>query len=192
MNPKMQAAKVGLSERLEANDLTRGMYVKTRGDHLVMGRTERFAPDLEPEDIVQEIFLKVYQNINDFKHLPGACFSTWLFTIARHHCVDLMRRKKKYAYRKEFKDKAMNDLPDKRLANPQQASLQNENAARISMAVEELFEPFRSALVLRYYEEMGYNEIAQILHCNEGTAKSRVARAKQMLIKFLNGTGQIR
>ncbi len=148
--------------------------------------------DLEPEDIVQEIFLKVYQSINDFKHLPGACFSTWLFTIARHHCIDLMRRKKKDAYKKEFKDKAMNDLPDKRLANPQQTTLQKENAARISMAVEELFEPFRSALVLRYYEEMGYNEIAQVLHCNEGTAKSRVARAKQMLIKFLNGTGQIR
>jgi hypothetical protein len=50
MNPKMQAAKVGLSERLEASDLTRGMYVKTRGDHLVMGRTERFAPELDPED----------------------------------------------------------------------------------------------------------------------------------------------
>ena len=50
MNPKMQAAKVGLSERLEANDLTRGMYVKTRGDHLIMGRTERLAPDRDPED----------------------------------------------------------------------------------------------------------------------------------------------
>jgi len=50
MNPKMQAAQVGLSRRLEAHDLTRGMYAKTRGDNLVMGRTERFAPDLEPED----------------------------------------------------------------------------------------------------------------------------------------------
>jgi hypothetical protein len=50
MNTKMQAAKVGLSELLEADEATRGMYVKTRGDHLVMGRTERFAPDLDPED----------------------------------------------------------------------------------------------------------------------------------------------
>ena len=50
MNSKMQAAKVGLSERLDGNDLTRGMYVKTRGDHLVMGRTERFAPDMDPQD----------------------------------------------------------------------------------------------------------------------------------------------
>ncbi len=50
MKPKMQVAQIGLSRRLEAHDLTKGMYVRTRGDNLVMGRTERFAPDLEPED----------------------------------------------------------------------------------------------------------------------------------------------
>jgi len=50
MNPKMEAAQAGLRRRLEAHDLTKGMYVKTRGDNLVMGRTERFAADLEPED----------------------------------------------------------------------------------------------------------------------------------------------
>ena len=50
MNPKMQAAQVGLSQRLEAHDLSKGMYVRTRGDNLIMGRTERFAPDREPED----------------------------------------------------------------------------------------------------------------------------------------------
>jgi len=148
--------------------------------------------DLAPEDIVQEIFLKVYQNIHNFKQLPEACFSTWLFTIARNHYIDLMRKKKKDAHRKELENKAMTDLPDRKLADAQQIMLQNENAKRISMAVEELFEPFRTALILRYYEDMGYAEIAQILHCNEGTAKSRVARAKQMLIGLLKGTGQIR
>ena len=50
MNPRMQAAQIDLSQRLEAHDLSRGMYVRTRGDNLIMGRTERFAPDLEPED----------------------------------------------------------------------------------------------------------------------------------------------
>ncbi len=50
MNPKMQAAQSGLSQRLETHDLTKGMYVRTRGDNLIMGRTERLAPDLEPED----------------------------------------------------------------------------------------------------------------------------------------------
>jgi RNA polymerase sigma-70 factor (ECF subfamily) len=148
--------------------------------------------DLDTEDIVQEIFLKVYQNIHGFKQLPGACFSTWLFTIARNHCIDLMRKKKKDAHRRELEDNAVTDLSDPKPADPQQTILQTENARRVSRAVEEVVEPFRSALILRYYEDMGYAEIAQILHCNEGTAKSRVARAKQMLIKLLDGTGRIR
>ena len=50
MNPKMQMAQDGLSRRLEEHDLTRGMYVRTHGDNLIIGRTERIVPDLEPED----------------------------------------------------------------------------------------------------------------------------------------------
>ena len=145
----------------------------------------------EPEDIVQEIFLKVYQNIHSFKQLSGACFSTWLFTIARNHCIDLIRKKKTDGHSKGLGDKGMIDLAEPQLANPQKTASQNEVAERVAIAVAELSEPFRSALVLRYYEDMSYARIAQILQCNEGTAKSRVARAKQALIKTLNEIRQI-
>ena len=145
----------------------------------------------EPEDVVQEIFLKVYQNIHGFKQLPGACFSTWLFTIVRNHCIDLMRKKKTDGHSKGLEDKAMTDLADQQVANPHKATSQNEIAERVAIAVAELSEPFRSALVLRYYEDMSYAKIAQILQCNEGTAKSRVARAKQALIKILDEIRQI-
>ncbi len=145
----------------------------------------------EPEDIVQEIFLKVYQNIHNFKELPGACFSTWLFTIARNHCIDLIRKKKTDGHRKGLEDKGMIDLAESKLANPQKTALQNEAAERVAIAVAELSEPLRSAFILRYYEDMSYAEIAQILQCNEGTVKSRVARAKQMLSNLLNEIRQI-
>jgi len=147
--------------------------------------------DREPEDIVQEIFLKVYQNIHNFKQLSGACFSTWLFTIARNHCIDLIRKKKTDDYSKGAEDKGMIDLADQQVANPQKAASQNEAAERVAFAVAELSEPLRSALILRYYEDMSYAKIAQILQCNEGTAKSRVARAKRMLIKLLDKIRQI-
>ncbi|MHC4456065.1 MAG: RNA polymerase sigma factor [Planctomycetota bacterium] len=139
----------------------------------------------EPEDIAQEIFLKVYQNIHNFKQLSGACFSTWLFAIARNHCIDLIRKKKRNGHSKGLEAKAMTELADQKLANPQQATLQNEIAGRVVIAVAELSEPIRSAFILRYYGDMSYAKIAQILKCNEGTVKSRVARAKQMLSKLL-------
>lgn len=104
--------------------------------------------DQEPEDILQEIFLKVYKNIRDFKQLPGACFSTWLFTIARNHCIDLMRKKKTDSHSKELEDKTMTDIVDHKLNNPQKTTLQNEAAERLSVAMAELSEPFRSMFFL--------------------------------------------
>lgn len=145
--------------------------------------------DREPEDIVQEIFLKVYQNIHDFKQVSGASFSTWLFTIARNHCIDVMRKTKTCGRPKGLEAEAMTDLADRKLVNPQKATSQNEAAECVALAVAQLSEPFRSALILRYYEDMSYARIAQILQCNEGTARSRVARAKQMLTKLV---GKIR
>ena len=142
--------------------------------------------DQEPEDIVQQIFLKVYQNIHNFEQLPGACFSTWLFTIARNHCIDLIRKKKTDSHSKGAEDKGMIDLANHQLANPRKAASQSEIEECVSSAVAELSEPFRSALILRYYEDISYAQIAKILQCNEGTAKSRVARAKQMLTKLLD------
>ncbi len=142
--------------------------------------------DREPEDIVQEIFLKVYQNIHSFKQLPSACFSAWLFTIARNHCIDLIRRKKTDGHSKQSEGKAMADLAVQRLPNPHKAAWQKEVTERVADAVAELSEPMRSAFILRYYEDMSYADIAEILQCNQGTAKSRVARAKQMLTKLLD------
>ncbi len=149
------------------------------------------ASDLEPEDITQDIFLKVYKNMNNFKQLQGACFSTWLFTIARNHCIGLMRKNKNDKRSKALEDKAMSDLNDRQYTNPQKTASQKELAANVATAVTTLPEQFRSALILRYYEDMSYAQIAQILQCNEGTAKSRVARAKQMLTKLLDKIRQI-
>ena len=144
------------------------------------------APDLEPEDITQDIFLKVYKNMNNFKQLQGACFSAWLFTIARNHCIGLMRKNKNDKRNKALEDKAMSYLNDRQYANPQKTASEKELAANVATAVTTLPEQFRSALILRYYQDMSYSGIAQTMQCNEGTAKSRVARAKQMLSKLLD------
>ena len=142
--------------------------------------------DLEPEDITQDIFLKVYKNMNNFKQLQGACFSTWLFTIARNHCIGLMRKNKNDKRSKALEDNAMTYLTDRQSANPHKTVSEKEVAANVATAVTTLPEQFRGALILRYYQDMSYSRIAQIMQCNEGTAKSRVARAKQMLSKLLD------
>ncbi len=138
----------------------------------------------EPDDIVQEILLKVYENIGRFQAIPGSSFTTWLFTIARNHCISLTRRARVPAGRLSL-DAAGDWLVDDRCQEPPEATAGRETAEQVAQAVALLAEPSRSALVLRYYENMTYAQIAQVLGCEEGTARSRVARAKQALAELL-------
>ena len=85
----------------------------------------------------------------------------------------------------------MIDLEDRQSANPQKAASRKEVAGHVARAVAELSEPIRSAFILRYYEDMSYSDIAQVLQCNEGTVRSRVSRAKQTLSKLLDAIDQV-
>lgn len=138
-------------------------------------------PAREPEDVVQEIFLKVYQSIQGFRSKQRASFSTWLFAIARNHCVSLMRRKQLEDKIIDIDHRKSARMTDQGSLNPRQAVSRKEEARHVAQAIERLSEKMRTALVLRYYHDMPCAEIAQILQCDEGTVRSRLARARQYL-----------
>jgi RNA polymerase sigma-70 factor (ECF subfamily) len=144
---------------------------------------------LGPEDVVQEVFLKAYQHIKGFQSRENSSFSTWLFTIARNHCVSLVRRRQVQGSRVEDSEAALEGaLGDPQGGNPLDPAervLRQEAADHTAMAVGLLPEPLRSALVLRYYQDLDYASIAEILDCDEGTARTRVARAKKALLELL-------
>jgi RNA polymerase sigma-70 factor (ECF subfamily) len=148
---------------------------------------------LSPEDVVQEVFLKAYEHINHFRRRENSSFSTWLFTIARNHCVSLVRRRQVEGRRRRpMEEEAFGtEMPDPHRPEPAEALSQREAAAATAQAVGALPEPLRSALVLRYYHDMDYAAIAQVLDCDEGTARTRVARAKKTLASLLQGEGTV-
>ena len=144
---------------------------------------------LEPEDVVQEIFLKTYQAIHRFQWRANGSFSTWLFSIARNHCISLIRRRHVEGRRRDADQGDVADVADQRQLGPAEAASQTEAAAHAADAVASLPEPMRSAFVLRYYQDMAYAGIAEVLDCDEGTARTRVARAKKALARYLQGEG---
>jgi RNA polymerase sigma-70 factor, ECF subfamily len=144
---------------------------------------------LGPEDVVQEVFLKAYQHIQDFQSRENSSFSTWLFTIARNHCVSLVRRRQVQGCRIQDSESALDctisDPHGLHPPDPAERILRQEAVDRTAAAVGSLPEPLRSALVLRYYQDLDYASIAEILDCDEGTARTRVARAKKALLGLL-------
>lgn len=141
-------------------------------------------------DIVQEIFIKVWKNIERFNPLK-ASFRTWIFTIAKNSITDFLRKKKSLLFSEmdegggenadSFSEKipAEDPLPDQILQKLEDGKLLNE-------ILEKLHPNYREVLALHYQEEMTFEEIGGILNKSPNTVKSRHRRAILELRKMLD------
>ena len=149
-------------------------------------------PAREPEDVVQEILVKVYQSIQQYQSRDDCTFSTWLFSIARNHCLSLMRRMKLEL--RVLRPLEKTDVSEffGHESGPAEEVSRKEIKAQVAAAVAALPEAMRSAFILRYYEDMPYEGIARVLDCNVGTVRSRLARARKAIQEFFEETGEKR
>ena len=141
----------------------------------------------EVEDLVQEVFLKAYCNIHAFDLARGTKFSTWLYTIARNHCLSVQRKKTVDLERLDTDISEMKTLADRESYSPRDEVLEKERSQKVADAIALLPEEQKSALLMQYYEGLTYQEIAIIMSCSSGTVKSRLARARDKLYQYLKG-----
>jgi len=164
---------------------------------LVGGQTQS-----EIEDLAQDLFLKVYRALPRFDYGRGVKFSTWLFTAVKNVCYDYLRKKRLpteplepsfsgSASRKKDKDKEAagprSDVPaEMHAVQPGHELLSSELGRKIGDAVQRLPPDQRTAFVLREYQALSYEEIAEITESSIGTVKSRLFRAKESLRTILS------
>jgi RNA polymerase sigma-70 factor, ECF subfamily len=123
------------------------------------------------KDAFQETFIKVYEHRREFK---GENFAAWLFTIARHTCLNMIRSRKEYdTFDEEFHSTQKEPVTDVGMKE------------HIEKQIAKLPVALREALILREYEDCSYNEIAGILGIELSLAKVRVHRARLILRKLL-------
>ncbi|MCH6268861.1 RNA polymerase sigma factor SigW [Neobacillus citreus] len=137
----------------------------------------------EAEDAAQEAFIRAYVNIKSFNQ--DLKFSTWLFRIATNLCIDRMRKKKPDHYLDAdvvgtegltmySQIPSNTELPEKELESMElQETVQKE--------ILKLPEKYRSAIVLKYMEDLSLNEISEILDLPVGTVKTRIHRGREAL-----------
>lgn len=134
----------------------------------------------EAEDISQEVFLRVHQYRS--RYTPSGKFSTWIFSIAHHLFIDSIR-KKRWLISWPRKEDDPDELVD--FASPTHSAAEiSENqdlTAKVKSCIQGL--PFlqKEALILREYEQMGYDEIGAILNKSLGTVKTLIHRARENL-----------
>ncbi len=135
----------------------------------------------EAEDAAQETFLRAYTKLKSYQ--SSRKFSSWLFSIASHHCIDKLRRRKHQTV-------SWDDLPPwqgvaAKEPEPEAAALAGEARDAVHVMLDSLAPDYRAAVILRYWHEMSYDEIAEMLDTSVSAIKSRLFRAKQMMGKMI-------
>jgi RNA polymerase sigma-70 factor (ECF subfamily) len=144
----------------------------------------------EAEDLAQEVFLRVYRGRK--KYRPRAKFSTWLFTIANHLALNVLRsRQRKPVVPLNLRDSGpLGPRPAEQLVQdngpqPYQRLQQQELAAVVQKALDTLNERQRIAVVLNKFEDMNYAEIAEVMGLSTKAVKSLLSRARENLREVL-------
>jgi RNA polymerase sigma-70 factor (ECF subfamily) len=133
----------------------------------------------DARDCTQETFLKVYKNAKEFR--GQSALSTWIYRIAVNQCLGSLRKKPK-APVASLDDENCKELPDS--APPPWVSAERKaEEQEIREIMEALTPDYKAVLVLRYYQELSYEEMMQVLGWNLAVVKVKLHRARQAFAK---------
>jgi RNA polymerase sigma-70 factor (ECF subfamily) len=138
-------------------------------------------------DLSQEAFIRAYRNINHVK--PGRRFFPWFYQILKNLCVSHLRRRR---YRRASSLDA-DGCPDVAATadcfSPEAVARRNEIKDKVWQAIGKLDDKHREVIILRHFQNMSYEQIAEALFCNKGTVTSRLYYARKKLEELL-GAGK--
>jgi len=135
--------------------------------------------DEEVEDLVQEVFIKGYENIQSFDGTKK--FSSWLYRIAHNLCIDYFRKKRPTT---SLIDDA-EELLESGEKLVEEMAIEKERKESLMRAVEKLELKYKEVVLLYYFEEKSYDEISDILRINTSNVGVLLLRAREKLKKIL-------
>jgi RNA polymerase sigma-70 factor, ECF subfamily len=132
----------------------------------------------EAEDAAQEVFLRAYNQMHTYQF--GRRFSSWLLSIAAHYCIDLLRRRRPVVDLESIAFWKSSDQPE-----PEELAMTEETRDEVRELLRKLPDKYASVVALRYWQDMSYQEIAEVTNLSVGTVKTRLFRARELLAKEL-------
>jgi RNA polymerase sigma-70 factor (ECF subfamily) len=176
------AEDVRLMQLVAGGDTTAFEHLIERHQTLVAGTVARMlGSNSDVEDIAQQVFIRVWKSAG--RYVARAKFTTWLLKITRNLVFNEMRRAKRHPHLPVQIDPEAEEMPlkDEATATPDATLLQVELQSEIEKAIMLLPDTQRMALVLRRYEELSYEEIADVLELSVPAVKSLLFRARTEL-----------
>jgi RNA polymerase sigma-70 factor (ECF subfamily) len=144
----------------------------------------------EAEDAAQETFLRAYTRLHTYRSEHK--FSTWILSIASHYCVDRLRRRH-FIWLSTDEEPVQEVIQAYATAeSPESAALDAESRAEVQAMLNILDPMYRTPLILRYWHDLSYKEIAEVMGVTEATVKTRLHRARLQLAEYMNSSSRAR
>ncbi len=144
-------------------------------------------------DVTQQVFLKLFTGIAGFRHESN--FRTWLYRLVANECMDEFRKRRRLVsfdfFRPAFSDERGEACGEVEMEDWRQEPLQEERLARLEIseavlaALAQLKPKLRMAIVLKYFEDLSYEQMAEAMGCSMGTVASRLNRGHKELARRL-------
>jgi RNA polymerase sigma-70 factor (ECF subfamily) len=173
---------VRLMQLVAEGDTSAFEQLVERHQALVAGTVARMlGSNSDVEDIAQQVFIRVWKSAR--RYVPRAKFTTWLLKITRNLVFNELRRAKRHAHVPLQSEPGAEEIPLKDETNPapDASLLETELQRAIEEAIMQLPESQRMALVLRRYEQLSYEQIAEVLDLSVPAVKSVLFRARAEL-----------
>ena len=175
-----------LVEKVQAGDKRAFDLLVLKYQHKIFGLIARYVQDShEVQDVAQEAFIKAYRALPNFR--GDSAFYTWLYRIAintaKNHLVSRGRRPPERDVEVEDAEYYDSGSALRDIENPENSLLGEELKAVVNNAIKELPDDLRSAVTLREFDGLSYEDIAEIMDCPVGTVRSRIFRARDAIDK---------
>ena len=167
---------------LEVTDFFSCLYERYESQLLRYIKRVAFTTDEEAADILQEAFIKIWRNLHAIDQ--SLKLSSWLYRIVHNEAVSFLRKKRSFGKdrRVAWDEQRFADIPDDTVPG---AAEELENRAQLTYrTLMQLPELYKEVLILKFMENMSYEEISDILKIPEGTVATRISRAKKAFQKI--------
>lgn len=133
----------------------------------------------EAEEAAQEAFIRAYTRLDSYN--PAHKFSTWMLSITSNYCIDILRKRRALLLSIDEPLPAHPALQSEKEQGPEPQLVMSEQQDLVQQLLQELPDEYRQTVVLRYWYDMSYDEIADVMDTTVSAIKSRLFRARRQL-----------
>lgn len=142
----------------------------------------------EAEEAAQEAFIRAYTRLESYN--PEHKFSTWMLSITSNYCIDIIRKRRALLLSLDEPLPPHPALMSDNSKGPEAQMMMNEQQDMVQSLLNELPDDYRQAVVLRYWYDLSYEEIAEMMDTTVSAIKSRLFRARRQLAEVSHHNGR--